>query len=154
MAFSLGCHQPARVSTLTMKSQGLPPHHESPDMQKMQLHPDGGTAAGLTEITSQEHPAHSVSAFLHQNSLFWESPSFWELGRLLLNNLCHGTAGIHSAHVWDCGRPLPSPWITDIPGVAVGFSPPAASSPQAMHKHCHSPGPHRRSCLFQTFQSG
>lgn len=85
-----------------MKPQGLPPHHESPDMQKMQVHPDGGAAAGPKEITSQEHPAHCVSAFLHQNSLFWEMTSFWELGRLLLSSLCHGT---RLAHVCDSGRP-------------------------------------------------
>lgn len=94
----------ARFSTLTMEPQGLPPHHDSPDMQKMQLHRDGSVAAGLMEITSQEYPAHCVSAFLHQNSLFWEISSFRELGRLLLNSLCHGTAGIHSAHVCDSGR--------------------------------------------------
>lgn len=72
--------------------------------------------------------APCVSAFLHQNSLFWEITSFRELGRLLLNSLCHGRAGIHLAHVCDCGRALPSSWIADIPGVAVGSSPQGSSS--------------------------
>lgn len=113
-----------------MKPQGLPPHYESPNMQKMHLHPDGSTAEGHTEITSHEHPAYCMSAFLRKNSLFWEISSFWELGRLLLNSLCHGTAGIDPAHVCDCGRPLPSPWVTDIPGWQWGFSPRGSSSSQ------------------------
>lgn len=105
---------------------------------------------GLMEMISQEHPADCTSASLCQSSLFRKIPSFWELGRLLLNNLCNDTAGKLPAHVCDCSRHT----TREGPGQPMSrgrqwvslLGTPAAPNPRATHKRCQSPGPHRRTC--------
>lgn len=67
-----------------------------------------------------------ITAFLRQSNLFWEIPSFWELGRLLLTALHHSTGGKHPVHVCDCGTPQ----TADVLGEVMGFPTWGSSSSQ------------------------